>query len=37
MSANYLHLFKQIMTGLKGNKQIYLPQEIQDRLSKSFY
>ena len=28
---------KQIMTGLKGNMQIYLPGEIQDRLPKSFY
>ena len=28
---------KQIMTGLEGNRQIYLPQEIQDRLPKSFY
>ena len=26
---------KQIMTGLEGNRQIYLSQEIQDRLSKS--
>ena len=23
---------KQIMTGLEGNRQIYLPREIQDRL-----
>ena len=28
---------KQIMTGLEGNRQIYLPREIQDRLPKSFY
>ena len=28
---------KQIMTGLEGNWQIYLPLEIQDRLPKSFY
>ena len=28
---------KQIMTDLEGNRQIYLPQEIQDRLPKSFY
>ena len=29
----------QIMTGLEGNRQIYmyLPREIQDRLPKSFY
>ena len=27
----------QIMTGLEGNWQIYLPREIQDRLQKSFY
>ena len=27
---------KQIMTGLEGNRQIYLPREIQDRLPKSF-
>ena len=25
---------KQIMTGLEGNRQIYLPREIQDRLPK---
>ena len=25
------------MTGLEGNRQIYLPREIQDRLPKSFY
>ena len=28
-------LIKQIMTGLEGNRQIYLPREIQDRLPKS--
>ena len=28
---------KQIMTGLEGNRQIYLPREIQDHLPKSFY
>ena len=28
---------KQIMTGLEGNRQIYLPREIQDRLPKSSY
>ena len=28
---------KQIMTGLEGNRQIYLPREIQDRLPNSFY
>ena len=28
---------KQIMTGLQGNRQIYLPREIQDHLPKSFY
>ena len=32
-----LHINKQIMTGLEGNRQIYLPREIQDRLPKSFY
>ena len=25
------------MTGFKGNRQIYLPREIQDRLPKSFF
>ena len=28
---------KQIMTGLEGNRQIYLPREFQDRLPKTFY
>ena len=28
---------KQIMTGLEGNRQIYLPREIKNRLPKSFY
>ena len=28
---------KQIMTSLEGNRQIYLPREIQNRLPKSFY
>ena len=28
---------KQIMTGLEGNRQIYLPREIQDHLPKRFY
>ena len=31
------YYIKQIMTGLEGNRQIYLPREIQDRLPKSFY
>ena len=31
----YLAHIKQIMTGLEGNRQIYLPREIQDRLPKS--
>ena len=25
------------MTGLEGNREIYFPREIQDRLPKSFY
>ena len=29
--------FKQVMTGLEDNRQIYLPGDIQDRLPKSFY
>ena len=28
---------KQIMTGLEGNRHIYLPREIQDGLLRSFY
>ena len=28
---------KQVLTGLEGNRQIYLPREIQDRLPKGFY
>ena len=28
---------RPVMTGLEGNRQIYLPREIQDRLPKSFY
>ena len=32
-----LYYIKQIMTGLEGNRQIYLPREIQDRLPKRFY
>ena len=28
---------KQIMTGLEGNRRIYLPREIQDLLPNSFY
>ena len=28
---------KQIKTSLEGNRQIYLPREIQDRLPKSFF
>ena len=35
--GQYVVNIKQIMTGLQGNRQIYLPREIQERLPKSFY
>ena len=37
LAESYVEYIKQIMTGLEGNRQIYLPREIQDRLPKRFY